>query len=167
MKIQEIDILSNEVLNIADAICFTSNGVLKNNGALVMGAGNAKLFRDAYKGIDANAGLLVKENGNICQIVLTLNVCKGNPFDGIDRKINVVAFPTKHHWRNGSDIQLIRDSAKRLKALADKYDWKNVFLPAPGAGMGGLNFNKHVQPIIEEYLDDRFTITVYKGKGNK
>jgi hypothetical protein len=32
----------------ADAICFTSNGIVKSDGTLTMGAGIAKSFRDRY-----------------------------------------------------------------------------------------------------------------------
>jgi len=150
MKTQTLDILSKGTL--ADAICFTSNGVLKKNGALVMGAGVAKAFRDRIVGVDIAAGVAVKANGNICQPVLTLsNIDFGT--------VTIVAFPTKHHWRNDSSIDLIKRSAEQLVELADKNDWKKILLPPPGCGMGNLSFEKDVRPVLEKILDDRFIVS--------
>ena len=40
MKIvKNLNILSKDILAVADAVCFTSNGSIKKNGALIMGAG--------------------------------------------------------------------------------------------------------------------------------
>ena len=58
MKEQKANILSNEIFTIADAICFTSNGILKSNGSLVMGAGVAKAFRDHFL-------ILIKRQANV------------------------------------------------------------------------------------------------------
>lgn len=41
--------------------------------------------------------------------------------------------------------------------MADKFGYSEVVLPRPGAGNGGLEW-KDVRPILEEILDDRFTI---------
>lgn len=39
-----------------DAICCTTNQVVKSNGRLVMGAGIARQFRDVYNGLDLEWG---------------------------------------------------------------------------------------------------------------
>lgn len=153
MKIQKINILSKEVRKIADAICFTSNGIIKKNGRLTMGAGVAKAFRDKFDGVDWDAAQAVKKNGNVCQLVVSLqHVNDPLKYD------NIVAFPTKYHWRNPSDIKLITKSAHELVALADRNNWKNVYLPCPGCSNGGLNFKNDVKPVLEKILDDRFII---------
>ena len=45
-----------EAFNEADLWLFTANGVIKRNGALVMGAGIAKTVRDKWPGIDLKIG---------------------------------------------------------------------------------------------------------------
>jgi len=147
MRIFKINILSQNVIKSADAICFTSNGIIKKDGSLVMGAGVAKAFRNTFVNIDSVAGELVEKNGNICQIVYRL------------ANLSIVAFPTKHHWRNPSDIELIKKSADELITLANKNNWKQIYLPAPGVNNGGLSWDNDVKPLLIKKLDDRFIIT--------
>jgi len=130
----------------ACAICFTSNGVLKNDNALVMGAGVARAFRNMFPTLDKTMGYLVRENGNICQMVayqVTLPV--------------IVAFPTKHHWRNPSDLELIKKSAVELMDLVEKHNWKKVYITRAGCGMGQLSWVT-VKPILEKIFDDRIIV---------
>lgn len=149
MKILYGDILSKYILKNADAICFTSNGQTKKDGKLIMGAGNAKQFRDKFPGIDQEAGKIVKTYGNRCQIIKSLHL-------GI-RPLNILAFPTKHTpWQN-SDIELIRESTLQLIDLTNNYDWKMVCIPAPGVSHGRLNW-EDVRKVIEPILDGRFTV---------
>lgn len=146
-------------MRAADAICFTSNGVIKKNGSLVMGAGVAKAFRDRFDGIDAEAGKCVKTFGNICQRV-AFHIWRDD--DGTPQKVALIAFPTKHHWRNPSDIKLIEKSVDELIALADDNNWNSIYIPAPGVSHGGLDWKTEVRPLLEKKLDDRFIITFYQ-----
>ena len=152
MREQRIDILSERVLRKADAICFTSNGVVKANGELVMGAGVAKAFREEFD-IGDIAGQCVRENGNVCQIITDVHRVAGEGFDST----TVVAFPTKHHWRDPSDINLIKQSAEQLMELVDQMGWKLVALPFPGIGCGGLDKNA-IKQILISILDDRVVL---------
>lgn len=145
MKIVKGNILSSKVLNQCDAICFTSNGIIKKNGRLTMGAGVAKAFRDRFFNIDWHAAQGVKKNGNICQVICN------------DETVNIVAFPTKHHWKNPSDIKLIEKSAKELVTITNKQNWESVALTKPGCSLGGLNWSD-IKKLIEPIFDDRFTI---------
>lgn len=156
MRIQNIDILSDEVLNTADAIGFTSNGIVKKDGRLVMGAGVAKVFRDNVPNIDEEFGRLVKERGNV--VCPSLYLVYLNSI-GLWKKETpwIFNFPTKHHWRDGSDLKLIQDSAKHLIHWINHGEWKNVYLPAPGTLNGGLSW-VIVKPAIENILDDRVII---------
>lgn len=154
MREQIVDILSRRVLEKANAICFTSNGIVKSNGALVMGAGVAKAFQDEFDGIDTTAGYKVQTNGNICQIVDTYRFINAN--NKIDSVV-LVAFPTKYDYRNSSDIELIKESARQLMALVEENDWKLVALPRPGCRNGGLDWNE-VKRSIDPILDDRIVI---------
>lgn len=154
MLTAEINILSDFVLAQADAICFTSNGVLKKNACLVMGAGNAKAFKNKFNNIDALAGKLVFQYGNFCQEI--------KKYEYLNNKFTIVAFPTKYHWKDNSNLALIEKSAKELVELANINGWKKVFLPAPGINNGKLSWDI-VEKILSKILDDRFTITFYKG----
>lgn len=127
-----------------DVICTTTNGVTKKSGKLVMGAGNARAFRDKFKGLDQQLGDLVKRWGNIPHLI-TVN----------GRQI--VSFPTKHHWRDKSDLSLIKRSAMLIVEMADSNEWNTVGIPAPGVGKGGLPWSS-VKQVLSPILDDRFII---------
>jgi O-acetyl-ADP-ribose deacetylase (regulator of RNase III) len=153
MIIKGVNILSHTIQDAADAVCFTSNGVLTKSGRLVMGAGVALQFRKYYENIDLHAGKCVKQNGNICQVVLKVLRDRNRP------DLYVIAFPTKEHWRDSSKIELIKRSAQQLVSLANNNNWKQVYVPAPGCGLGGLDFDKDVVPVLDNLLDDRFIVT--------
>ena len=147
---QTIDILSDEVLGVADCICFTSNGILNKWGELVMGKGVAKAFKERWPGIPRLMGMQIKAHGNICQPIQ----------DQPDERwrFEIVAFPTKHHWHDPSDLELIKQSAMQLVQLADEKGWKRVYLPFPGIGCGGLD-KDDVRAVLAPILDDRFIVT--------
>ncbi len=127
----------------ANVICITVNGIVKNNGRLVMGAGIAKDAVDKYPDIDVIWGSHVWKYGNI--------PCITKCDDG---QI-LASFPTKKDWRGKSDIWLIIDSAKYLqRELSEDY---TVALTRPGCSLGQLKWH-NVGPILHKILDDRFTV---------
>ncbi len=133
----------------ADARCVTTNGMLKANGELVMGAGVARQAALRYPDLPKLLGRWVSKNGGNnntpCHLWYPGEV--------------IISFPTKRHWIDQSGKDLIRESALRLteivKAHADKI--RTVVMPPPGCGLGGLNW-KEVKTIIDPILDDRFTV---------
>lgn len=148
MKELRANILNPQILNQADAICFTSNGVVKNNGAGVMGAGVAKSFRDAIPGLDHLLGASLRVQGN--RTALLRRAQNGFPA--------IIALPTKHHWKDPSSIQLIENSVAQLADICDNENFQKVFLVRPGCANGGLLW-KDVKPVIEPYLPgERFTV---------
>lgn len=159
MKEEKVNILSSKVLKIADAICFTSNGIVKANGELVMGAGIAKQFRDRWELIAERFGALVQSYGNHVHFLKFMDPPSGA--DGINyRMIWIASFPTKHHWKNSSDLKLIERSAYEIvEHLKIAPSIKTIYLPRPGVGLGGLNWENEVRPTLEYILDDRFIIT--------
>lgn len=150
MLMQRENILSPKVLESFDAICFTSNGVLKKNGELVMGAGIAKSFKKMWPPVAKRAGHCVRMGGNRVHMLKEVFIKE-------DVYISLVSFPTKHHWRDDSDVDLIKTSAEQLVKLANAYRWKKISLTKPGCGNGGLKWDD-VRKVIEPILDDRFTI---------
>jgi hypothetical protein len=147
------DIFSKEILDRADAICFTSNGVVKFDGDLVMGAGVAKIFAQRYTWLPRAAGYAVRQGGNKVHI-----------FDGSPK---ILSFPTKLHWNKPSLVELIKKSAEELMVYTDVNKWENVFLPFPGIGKGGLKPNV-VRTAVENIFDDRVVLLrLYEGKNDR
>lgn len=133
--------------NSFNALCITTNGIVKKDGELVMGAGIAKDCARRYKQIPALLGQYVKQYGN-----RVFNL-------GMDNStgIRLVSFPTKHNWRDKSDIELIKTSAIQLKELADTNNWSLVLLPRPGCSNGQLKW-EDVRNALEPILDNRFYV---------
>ncbi len=72
----------------------------------------------------------------------------------------ILNFPTKKHWRNRSKLEYIEEG---LKKFVDTYDSKgivSVSFPMLGCGNGELDWKKHVQPLMEQYLR-RLPIDIY------
>ena len=128
-----------------EAICVTTNGMIRNDGKAVMGAGVAKAFRDKYYGIDILLARHLRENGNV---PANLGI-----YDGC----YVLTFPTKNNWMYSSDINLIEQSAIMIKKLADDLNLSTIYLPKPGCTNGHLNW-EDVEKVISKHLDERFVI---------
>ena len=66
-----------------------------------------------------------------------------------DEKHMIIHLPTKEHWRQKSDIRIIKSGLLRLKTLLeDIYYKKDIAIPALGCGCGQLAWND-VKPCIE------------------
>ena len=147
MKIVYGDIFEN--FNDGDVLLTTTNGVVKRDGTLVMGAGSAKDFATRFPTLPSFLGQAVTTNGNIPAIGL-LTVYN-------NKKCMIGSFPTKNNFNDKSDLELIVNSAKHIAELANINKFSNVRITAPGVGLGGLDWDT-VRTAIEPYLDDRFTI---------
>ena len=66
----------------------------------------------------------------------------------------IVKFPTKHDWRDYSDLNLIVQSCKQAMSICDKFGIRKFYLTKPGCANGRLDWESMVRPII----DDRFII---------
>ncbi len=150
-----LDILNEGIITDLgyDAICVTTNGVVKRNGELVMGAGVAKQFADKFANIQKILGEKVKATGNHVYHVGTYQTLNKRS------KYDVLSFPTKHNYNDKSDLDLIIKSAKRLVKWANISGATNIILPSPGTGLGGLK-QLDVFNALDGILDDRFTITI-------
>jgi O-acetyl-ADP-ribose deacetylase (regulator of RNase III) len=72
----------------------------------------------------------------------------------------VVNFPTKHHWRERSQVSYIEAGLEKFVARYSDYGISSVSFPQLGCGHGELNWPKQVQPVMERYLRD-LSIPVY------
>lgn len=131
--------------NLGYTVAIPTNGIVKYNGNLVMGAGVAAqaVYRFPKDDIPGHLGWLVKTTGNHVYPLW---------------KIRLVSFPTKHHWRYPSEEWLITRSAVQLKVLYDEGHWKlPIVMPPPGCGLGGFS-EAQVKPIIDRILGERVIV---------
>jgi len=126
----------------ADIICITTNGIVKTNGELVMGAGLARQASIRYPELPNIFGRWVSVHGNVpCEYIT-------------DSGQTIVSLPTKNDWRDDSDLDLIVDS---LIAISNMFPDMSIAMTRPGCGLGGLDWAA-VRHAIVSLLDDRFTV---------
>jgi O-acetyl-ADP-ribose deacetylase (regulator of RNase III) len=64
----------------------------------------------------------------------------------------ILFFPTKTHWRNPSELNLIDRGLQRLTKKYEKMGITSLAVPMLGCGEGGLEW-ADVYPLIVEWLD--------------
>lgn len=131
-------------------ICVTTNGIVRNDGCCVMGRGCALEAKMRFPGIDKILGDRIKRFGNKSYLLGTYKTASNT-------EMTIVSFPTKHNYKDKSDIELIKQSIKTLIELTNTNQWKKVVIPRPGCGSGWLQWSE-VKKEIEPLLDDRFYI---------
>lgn len=134
--------------NPHEAACVTTNGMIRRDGRAVMGAGIAKLADQRFDLANTLAGQL-RAHGNHAAYLKTAANAHG-PF-------NIFSFPTKHDWRDKSDIQLIKQSARELIKLCDEMNITTCYIPRPGCTNGQLSWPDVKQELLP-ILDDRFIV---------
>lgn len=145
-----------------DAVVITTNGFVKKNGEAVMGRGIALEAVEAYPEFPARLGSILKQYGNI---VWLFNFDQWSSSREADYEDLIFTFPVKPEygpngemgWKVKADLKLIIRSAKQLVKFVDEFSMKKILMPRPGCGNGGLKW-EDVKPVIEPYLDDRFTV---------
>jgi O-acetyl-ADP-ribose deacetylase (regulator of RNase III) len=67
-------------------------------------------------------------------------------------------------WHDAS-VNLIQLAANEMLLLANRLDWQEVIVPRPGCGLGGLDYDEHVRPILVEEWgdDDRFKVITFQA----
>ncbi len=124
-----------------DVRCITTNGITNANGLAVMGRGVALQAANRYPELKSHLGSSLRSGGNKVYYL---------------PDYDIVTFPTKHHWKQDADLQLIAKSAKELQIMTLYNDWKRVLLPAPGTANGRLSWD-NVRPILE-FLPDSIVV---------
>lgn len=147
MKVIKGDLLNPP--SDVDAVCIPTNLQVRKDGTAVMGAGLALAASKKWTDLDKYLGVLLQRGYEKTIIVQCVH------------SLNIVAVPTKDHWRQSSSLILISQSLGELVGLANQWSWKQVWVPSLGTGLGKLSTSL-VWPIMHEKLDDRFTM-VLKG----
>ncbi len=114
----------------------------------VMGAGVALAFKNKYP-------KMYREYVNKCK---KKEVKPGEPYDWsegdlLSKKITIINFPTKDHWRKKSEYEYVEKGLKWLKDYLSNRKNESITLPALGCGHGGLDWLR-VKKMIEDYLSD-------------
>ena len=124
-----------------DVKCFTSNGVVKGNNELVMGAGTAKIVKDMYPDLPAYFGSVL-----VNQFTKNNGVYKyGFLFHGVTK---IAALQTKFHFKDNSSVELITYSLGKLSVFANANKGKLIGIPIPGIGLGNLDY-KEVEYLLQ------------------
>ena len=143
--------------NEHEAVVVTTNGVIRKNGDAVLGKGQALEAKKLVPGLEHQLGEYLRRYGNRAFYMGVHRV--------VDRLTSLVTFPTKHHYRDNSDLDLIMRSAVQLKEIAAKFQLSKIYLPPAGCGLGKLDYEKQVRLVLNQVLDDdRFVVVLgYKG----
>jgi hypothetical protein len=145
MKYEKGDIWSLGISR-SGIVVVTTNLVLKQNGDAVMGAGIAKDAAQRHPELPTILGRHIRTWGE-------------KPLLYKD----MVCLPTKFDWRKNSDIDLIERGCKELVwidyILRMSGGTRQIFLPRLGCGLGGLNWERQVRPIVDAHLiGDQFVL---------
>lgn len=167
MKERKTDLFETIFEDGVDAICITTNGQYTMQGIAAMGGGCAGICARRWPETARRLGKLLKTFGANIPFVIGALDEDGNFLeptrDGIRNKsfkCLIFSYPTINNLVNGANMQLIKQSATMIKDYCDKFELKNIMVPRPGVGIGGLSWAE-VKAEIEPILDDRFTIVSF------
>lgn len=109
-------------------VCYiaTTNGVVKKDGTLVMGKGNALALARLEPWLPKKMG----------EVVLKQPIYWVRIFRGPNHWVGV--FQSKEDWKQPSRLELIEESARTLHVFAEIAKDITFYLPFPGIGNGGL-----------------------------
>lgn len=133
-------------------ICVTTNGDVNRYSQAVMGRGVAKAAAVRFPELPIRLARRLKALGNHV-----------HRFD----RYRLFTFPVKHHWSEKADLGLIQRSCDELMGRLKRQNAvtiKHLYLPRPGCGNGGLDW-QDVRDAIYERLDDR-VIAITNGSRN-
>jgi len=126
-------------------VVIPTNGCVKKNGRAVMGKGLALQANEFFGDVALSLGRCISYGGNAVYLL---------------SDVRLISFPTKYHWSDMSDINLIGKSVNELLDIADMLEESEevkIALPKVGCGNGNLKWDTMKQ-LLTEYLDDRFII---------
>lgn len=122
-----------------------TNGYINKKGECVMGRGLALQAKLNYPKLPFELGTLIEMYGNHVFLL---------------RPYHLISFPVKPVWWVKASLELIEQSAKELAELINNSKETNILIPLVGCGNGKL-YRQQVLPILDRYLDDRFTLVEY------
>lgn len=143
-----------------DALCITTNGIVRDDGMAVMGKGVALQCKKLWPETPRILGSLLPY-GNIPYQLGYVNKAgefQTNVIVESGFMCRIFSFPTKHDWRDKSDLDLIKQSSQYMVRYANELKLEMIAMSQPGCQNGGLSWEKDVRPVLSKILDDRFYI---------
>lgn len=117
-----------------EAAAFTTNGVLRKNGYAVLGKGQALEAKQLFPGLEKRLGEYLFRYGNRAFYMGVRQLG--------EHLTSLITFPTKYHYRDNSNLELITGPARQVKAIADKFQLRKIYMPPVGCGLGKLNYEE-------------------------
>ncbi len=142
--------------SVSELWLFTSNGVLKSRGELVMGKGAALQAKKLVPGLDQRFGQLVSLFGSQHGEEFWLYGLLVDPYWPTQ---NIGAFQTKTHFSHDSTLAMIAFSTGQLWQWCQTHRNIQINLNFPGIGLGGLQRDM-VLPVIK-WLPSNVTVWEY------
>jgi hypothetical protein len=139
------DILEYYEIEKDSHFCILTNGVVNQYGENVMGRGVASVIKNMFPWTPGVIARMIRSGGNHVYYL-------GH---------RLITFPTKNDWQEMSNIDLIKKSSQQLVHMIYMYQLKHVYLPKPGCGSGGLNWDQ-VEGVITPILQDQNITIIYK-----
>lgn len=148
MKHSEIPEMTGDIVKIftndySSWLVIPTNGQVKRNGEAVMGKGVALEFAETFSHFPLALGRAIKKNGANRLYIFP--------------DYQVITFPTKHHWKDKSDLELMHVSFTELDVFLTyfskhfSFDMGKVYIPRVGCRNGGLDWTK-VKPMMDFWL---------------
>jgi len=122
-------------------VVVSTNSAVDRYGNCVMGRGIAYYAKLSYPKLPSILGSMIKASGSKVRLFYTYKL---------------IIFPVKHLWSEHANIYLVRESTKTLAEMWSGNN-ENIYLPRVGCGSGKLKWER-VKSILEQYLDDKFTV---------
>ncbi len=126
----------------------TGNGVLRRDGALVMGAGSAKALAQAYPEAPRVFGEMARKVGRLegrGWYLYGLLVAQVGP------GLSIGLFQTKGNWKEPASLSLVGHSARKLAEWMERNPGWEAHVAFPGVGLGGLE-EREVLAVLEKHL---------------
>lgn len=154
----------------AEILLIPTNGVIRQNGDAVMGAGIAK-FIDTLPNctrFTTPAEFLGNQLSSTPNIPLPLGylyVRTGGFTWSVGRQSELAkgytlySFPTKNHFKDNALLPLIARSAELFREIWLKLNKPLVAMPRLGCGCGGLTWETQVKPVLmDAFPEDQFLV---------
>jgi hypothetical protein len=135
-----------------DAYVITTNFSMRKDGHAVMGRGCALEAKEKWPDVSLLLGALLRTNEHRVHVLRIIRK---------DRYL--ISYPVKFFFSERADLDLITVSAEQLRNLAQDLGLKNIVMPRPGCGNGGLRWEE-VKLEIGGFLDERFIVCRYENE---
>ena len=130
-----------DLLDENSAVCILSNNTINEKQRASMGGGIA------HEALVRNPDL---------DYYHALCIMRHEYYLGTDQPSGamMVRFPTKYNvFDYKSSMTVIQNSLETLVQIMKQYPEVKFYLPRPGCGIGGLDWENQVKPLCEKYLD--------------